>query len=173
MRALSFWGTRQCRSYRIVLVTPSWLLLMNLCHPIRLTRCPLGNGPAPPLAGRLRPTLFTKCRNRFYRVKRLQRLGGAPVPAASASKVGCLASVARDSCLIDGDLISHHAFSGFFILSLDGSIKLFTSFPGPLIAPGCAQHVPCFRCAHRVFAVSPSYEISRLGLRLLVLVDLP
>ena len=142
----------------------------EIVRPTSMNRSSTRGWTPAALAGRL--DILPKCRIRFYRVKRLQRLGGAPVPAASASKVGCLASVARDSCLIDGDLISHHAFSGF-ILSLDGSIKLFTSFPGPLIAPGCAQHVPCFRCAHRVFAVSPSYEISRLGLRSLVLVDLP
>ena len=67
MRALSFWGTRQCRSFRIVPVTPSCLLLMNLCHPIRLTRCPLGNGPVPPLADRLRPTPFTSSPNEAMR----------------------------------------------------------------------------------------------------------
>ena len=52
-----FWGTR-CRSLRIAPVTPLCLLLMNPCHPIRPPRCPLGNGPVPPLADRLRPTPF-------------------------------------------------------------------------------------------------------------------
>ena len=50
-----------CRSSRTPPVTPLRLLSMSLmCHAQRLTRCPLGNGPAQPLAGRLRPALFTR-----------------------------------------------------------------------------------------------------------------